>query len=444
METSKQTRRIIVRLLSNLGSRQEVTQYLKRYSDLEELKFAVVKVGGGILSSHLGELCSSLTFLQQVGLTPIVIHGAGPQLNAELQKAGLSSEVRDGFRVTSPEILRVARRVFQRENLRLTDALNNAGTHATSVTGGVFEATMLDEVRYGMVGKVSSVNVEPLRFAVRSHVIPVISPLAETSGGQILNVNADVAANKLVDAVKPFKIVFLTSTGGILDAEGELIPSINLSTDFERMMNEDWLHSGMRVKLQQVNDLLRNLPLDSSVSITRPDLLARELFTHRGSGTLVRLGEKILSCASWDAVDRGRLAELLETSFNKQLAPGYFENTALEAAYISEGYRAAALVTRDHGVAYLDKFAVTEKAQGEGLGGAVWRRMIEQHPAIYWRARNDNPINEFYFRKADGFLRTGEWLVFWSGISDLAFIEKLSEQAVGRPATMVARSDDEN
>ncbi len=443
METTKQTRRVIVRLLSNLGSRKEVTQYLKRYSDLEELKFAVVKVGGGILESHLGELCSSLTFLQQVGLTPIVIHGAGPQLNRALAEAGLSSEVRDGLRVTSPEILQVARRVFQRENLRLADALNNAGTHATSVSGGVFEAQILDEARYGMVGKVSAVNLEPLRSAVRSHVIPVISPLAETPGGQILNVNADVAANKLVDAIKPFKIVFLTSTGGILNANGELIPSINLSTDYERMMSEEWLHSGMRVKLQQVNELLRGLPLDSSVSITRPELLARELFTHRGSGTLVRLGEKILSYPSWDDIDRQRLTDLLETSFGKQLAPDYFESVALDAAYISEGYRAAALVTASAGLAYLDKFAVTEKAQGEGLGGAVWRAMVEQHPAIYWRARPDNPVNDFYFRKADGFLRIGGWLVFWSGIDDLAHIRHLAEQAAASPATMLEKADDE-
>ena len=423
-------------MLSNLGSRQEVTQYLKRYSDLDEMKFAVVKVGGGILEEHLKELCSSLTFLQQVGLTPIVIHGAGPQLNRELAEARIPSEVVDGFRVTSPEILRVARRVFQRENLRLADALNNAGTQATSISGGVFEAEILDEQRYGMVGKVSSVNVEPLRSAVEAHVIPVISPLAETAGGQILNINADVAANKLVEAVQPFKIIFLTSKGGILDANNELISSINLSTDFERLMGENWLHSGMRVKLQQVNDMLRQLPLDSSVSITTPGLLARELFTHRGSGTLVRLGEQILTCRTWNEVDQPRLRALLETSFARELAADYFEHTRLRVAYISEGYRAAALITSGDGFDYLDKYAVTEKAQGEGLGGAVWRAVKDNHPALYWRARPDNPVNHFYFREADGFMKAGGWLVFWYGIAALADIERLVRQASSAPATM--------
>lgn len=441
MEANRQLRRVIVRLLSNLGSQKEVSQYLKRYSDLDELKFAVVKVGGAILQTHLEELCSSLTFLQQVGLTPIVIHGGGPQLNEKLRQQGIESRVVDGFRVTTPEVLRTARRVFQRENLRLTDALNQAGTHATSITGGVFQARLLDEKRYGMVGEVDEVELEPLRSAVHAQVIPVISPLAETPGGQILNINADVAANELVRAVQPFKIIFLTGTGGILDAEGRVIPSINLCTDFERMMEEDWLHSGMRVKLQQIHDMLSDLPLDSSVAITRPGLLAKELFTHRGSGTLVRLGERIRSFRSWDQIDLPKLTKLLETSFRKKLAPGYYSETTLSVSYISESYRAAAVITGDDAPWFMDKFAVTEKAQGEGLGRAVWDCLREEHPALYWRARADNPVNSFYFKQADGFLRRGDWLVFWYGMEDVGRFMPLADRAAGARATLTREDD---
>ena len=436
MDTNKQMRRVIVRLLSNLGSQKEVAQYLKRFSDIDELKFAVVKVGGAILEHHLKELCSSLTFLQQVGLTPIVIHGGGPQLSRELKESNIKSEIVDGFRVTSPEILRAARRVFQRENLRLTDALNNAGTHATSITGGVFEARVLDKRRFGMVGEVSAVDTSLPGSAVRSHVIPVISPLAETPDGQILNINADVAANELVRAIQPFKIIFLTATGGILDAREQVIPSINLSTDFERLMGEDWLHSGMRVKLQQIHDMLTGLPLDSSVSITRPELLAKELFTHRGSGTLVRMGEKILTRHSWDDVDLNKLTDLLETSFGRKLVPGYYNKTPLSVAYISESYRAAALITEGQPLACMDKFAVTEKAQGEGLGRAVWDCVRENHPSLYWRARPDNAVNNFYFRQADGFVRSGEWLVFWYGLDKLDSVADLVARMASAEPTL--------
>lgn len=438
MAEHKQLRRVIVRLLGGMGSPKEVQQYLKRFSDLDGLKFAVVKVGGAIIESQLNDLASSLTFLQQVGLTPIVIHGGGPQLNRALADEGIETIKRDGLRVTTPEVLRLARRVFQAENLRLTGALRSTGSHAASLTGGVFEAALMDRSKYGMVGEVTAVNIEPVRAITQAGHIPVISPLAETPDGQILNINGDVAANALVAAVQPFKIVFLTGTGGILDGNERIIPSINLSTDYDRLMQQDWLHSGMRLKLKQIHTLLGGLPPESSVSITRPGLLARELFTHRGSGTLVRLGENVNAATTWDALDRDRLRDLLETSFGKTLATDYFESTPLHTAYVSDSYRAAAIICHGpDGVARLDKFAVTEAAQGEGIGSALWRRVRAAHPAMYWRARPTNPINQFYFRHADGFVRGEDWLVFWYGVDDLSGLDELVSHTLALPPSMV-------
>ena len=97
-----QTRQTIVRLLSSMGSAKEISQYLKRFSQLDAARFAVVKVGGAVLRDDLEALVSSLAFLQDVGLTPIVIHGAGPQLDAELAAAGIEKQTIDGLRVTSP------------------------------------------------------------------------------------------------------------------------------------------------------------------------------------------------------------------------------------------------------------------------------------------------------------------------------------------------------
>ncbi|MEO1575910.1 MAG: acetylglutamate kinase [Pseudomonadota bacterium] len=444
MAEHKQLRRVIVRLLGGMGSPKEVQQYLKRFSDLDGLKFAVVKVGGAIIESQLNDLASSLTFLQQVGLTPIVIHGGGPQLNRALADEGIETVKRDGLRVTTPNVLRVARRVFQAENLRLTGALRSTGSHAASLTGGVFEASILDEDKYGMVGDVTGVNIEPVRAITQAGHIPVISPLAETPDGQILNINGDVAANALVAAVQPFKIVFLTGTGGILDGQNRIIPSINLSTDYSRLMGEDWLHSGMRLKLEQIHALLSGLPPESSVSITRPGLLARELFTHRGSGTLVRLGENVNAASTWSELDLPRLRDLLQKSFGKALAPDYFETTALHTAYVSDSYRAAAIICRGpDGLARLDKFAVTEAAQGEGIGGALWRRVRAAHPGMYWRARPTNAINQFYFRHADGFVRGADWLVFWYGVDDLSRLDDLVEHTLALPASMVEPQPEE-
>ena len=102
---NKSTRQTIVRLLSSMGSAKEIQQYLKRFSQLDAKRFAVVKVDGAVLRDDLSALTSSLTFLQQVGLTPIVLHGAGPQLDEELAAAGIVKETVNGLRVTSPEAL---------------------------------------------------------------------------------------------------------------------------------------------------------------------------------------------------------------------------------------------------------------------------------------------------------------------------------------------------
>ncbi|MGN6118891.1 MAG: acetylglutamate kinase, partial [Rhodanobacter sp.] len=330
MDTARHnTRKTIVRLLSSMGSAKEIQQYLKRFSEVDAKRFAVVKVGGAVLRDELADLASSLTFLQQVGLTPIVLHGAGPQLDEELAAAGIEKHTIDGLRVTSPKALGIVRRVFQQQNLKLVEALQSMDTRATSVATGVFMADYLDRDTYGLVGKVRSINLAPIEASLRANSIPVIASLGETDEGQILNVNADFAANELVRVLQPYKIVFLTGTGGLLDEHGKVIDSINLSTEFDHLMAQPWINGGMRLKIEQIADLLADLPLTSSVSITRPAELAKELFTHKGSGTLVRRGERVDVHTSWDTLELERLRALIEAGFGRTLVRGYFEQTRL-------------------------------------------------------------------------------------------------------------------
>jgi acetylglutamate kinase len=411
-----QTRQTIVRLLSSMAGAKEIAQYLKRFAQLDAARFALVKVGGAVLRDDLDALVSSLAFLQDVGLTPIVLHGAGPQLDEEMQAAGIEKRTVNGLRVTTPEALAVVRRVFHAQNLRLVEALQAQDTRATSIVSGVFEAEQLDAATYGLVGGVSNVHLASVEAALRAGSIPVIASLGETASGQILNINADYAANELVQALQPYKIVFLTGTGGLLDGDGKVIDSINLSTEYEHLLAQPWLHGGMRLKLEQVKELLDRLPLSSSVSITRPAELAKELFTHTGSGTLVRRGERVLRATSWDDLDLPRLRDLIESAFGRRLLPDYFERTRLLRAYVSEHYRAAVILTEEDGVPYLDKFAVLDEAQGEGLGRAVWHVMRAETPRLFWRSRRGNPVNAFYFAEADGCLKQPRWKVFWYGL----------------------------
>ncbi len=437
MESHKQTRQTIIRLLSSMASAKEISQYVKRFSQLDAKRFAVVKVGGAVLRDDLDALTSSLSFLQEVGLTPIVVHGAGPQLDEEMTAAGISKETVDGLRVTTPEVLAIVRKVFLQQNLALVQALQEADARATSIVSGVFEADYLDRATYGLVGEVKKINLAPIEASLHAGSIPVIASLGETVGGQILNINADFAANELVQVLQPYKIIFLTGTGGLLDADHKVIDSINLSTEYQELMAQPWINGGMRVKIEQIKALLDRLPLTSSVSITKPAELAKELFTHKGSGTLVRRGERVLRFDSWDGVDLVRMRELVESSFGRTLMPDYFERTQPYRIYISENYRTALILTREEGFAYLDKFAVLDDAQGEGLGRAVWHVMREENPQLFWRSRHHNQVNIFYYAESDGCYKQEKWKVFWYGIQDFADIERCVAHCRTRVPTLV-------
>lgn len=437
MESHKQTRQTIIRLLSSMASAKEISQYVKRFSQLDAKRFAVVKVGGAVLRDDLEALTSSLSFLQEVGLTPIVVHGAGPQLDEEMTAAGIVKQTVDGLRVTTPEVLAIVRKVFLQQNLALVEALQESGARATSIVSGVFEAQYKDQQTYGLVGEVKRINQSPIEASLKAGSIPVIASLGETVGGQILNINADFAANELVQVLQPYKIIFLTGTGGLLDDKGAVIDSINLSTEYDELMAQPWINGGMRVKIEQIKDLLDKLPLTSSVSITKPAELAKELFTHRGSGTLVRRGERVLRFDSWQGVDLQRMRELIESSFGRKLVADYFEKTVPYRIYISENYRTALILNREEGFAYLDKFAVLDDAQGEGLGRAVWHVMREENPQLFWRSRHNNQVNIFYYAESDGCYKQEKWKVFWYGIEDFADIERCVAHCRTRVPTLV-------
>ena len=436
-----QTRQTIVRLLSSMAGAKEISQYLKRFSQLDAARFALVKVGGAVLRDDLDALTSSLAFLQDVGLTPIVIHGAGPQLDEALSAAGIHKQIVNGLRVTTPEALAIVRRVFHAQNLKLVEALQAQDTRATSIVSGVFEADYLDRETYGLVGEVKRVDLAPIYASLQAGSIPIIASLGETIGGQILNVNADFAANELVQMLQPYKIVFLTGTGGLLDGDGNVIDSINLSTEYDALMAQPWINGGMRVKIEQIKQLLDALPLSSSVSITRPEELAKELFTHKGSGTLVRRGERVLQATHWHELDTERLRGLIESAFSRRLVHDYFERTALHRAYVSENYRAAVILTEHNGLPYLDKFAVLDDAQGEGLGRAVWQLMRDAQPRLFWRSRHGNLVNAFYDAEADGSVKQERWRAYWYGLGDLdregqETIRNCLEHCRQRPATL--------
>jgi len=412
-------RQIVHELLAQLGSSREARQYLKEFSGTNQARFAVVKVGGGILRDHMDELTSALAFLHRLGLIPVVLHGAGPQLDQALTDAGIETVRRDGLRVTSEAVMAVARPLMYKENLRLVEALEDKGVRARGIQHGVFQCSYLDKENLGLVGEVEKVELGAVESAVRSGAIPVLTCLGESPSGQVLNINADIATRDLVWSLQPHKVIFLSPTGGLLDRQDRIISAVSLTNDYEALMRQPWVHSGMRLKLQQINEMLQQLPDNASVSITSAAHLTRELFTYRGAGTLVRKGEAINVYEAPDAETLAAVKQLVEKSFQRKLRDGWFEQLNEPLVLLSETRRAAAVITKGiDGLPYLEKFIVTSEAQGEGLGAAIWQVVNARYTALYWRSRNTNPITPWYFQQADSSNRSGQWVVFTIGVVD--------------------------
>jgi N-acetyl-gamma-glutamyl-phosphate reductase/acetylglutamate kinase len=113
--------------------------------------------------------------------------------------------------------------------LKIVSALEKLGTRARPITSGVFTADYLDREKYGLVGKITRVDKRPLEASIRAGTLPILTSLAESIEGQILNVNADIAAGELAKELEPLKIVFLNEKGGLFHGiTGEKLDIINL------------------------------------------------------------------------------------------------------------------------------------------------------------------------------------------------------------------------
>jgi acetylglutamate kinase len=229
--------------------------------------------------------------------------------------------------------------------------------------------------------------------------------------------------------------VFLTGTGGLLDAHGDVIPSINLSTEYEQLMAPTGCRAACGSSSSRSTICCASCRCRARCRSPSPEELAKELFTHRGSGTLLRRGEKIRRATKWSQLDLRRLRALIESGFGRRLAKDYFRRTKLHRAFVSEHYRAALLITLEDGVPHLDKFAVAEDAQGEGLGRAAWLEMKAEVRACSG-APPDNAVNEFYFEAADGCIKGERWNVYWYGLEGFEQIERAVAHCRARPATL--------
>ena len=190
-------------------------------------KIVVVKYGGNAMTDMALQtaFAADIVALRHAGIHPVVVHGGGPQISAMLKRLGIAGEFKGGFRVTTPEVLEVARMVlFGQVGRDLVNLINAHGPYAVGLTGE--DAKLLTAVRrsvlvdgvdtdIGLVGDVEHVNTDVIHDLIAAGRIPVISTIAPDADGVVHNINADTAAAAVAEALDAETLLMLTDVEGL-------------------------------------------------------------------------------------------------------------------------------------------------------------------------------------------------------------------------------------
>src|SRR6185312_15263084 len=190
-------------------------------------KIVVVKYGGNAMTDDVlkAAFAADMVFLRNCGIHPVVVHGGGPQISAMLKRLGIEGDFKGGFRVTTPEVLDVARMVlFGQVGRELVNLINAHGPYAVGITGedaqlftAVRRSVTVDGIAtdIGLVGDVATVNTAAVLDLIAAGRIPVVSSIAPDADGVVHNINADTAAAALAEALEAEKLLMLTDVEGL-------------------------------------------------------------------------------------------------------------------------------------------------------------------------------------------------------------------------------------
>jgi acetylglutamate kinase len=259
----------------------------------------VIKYGGSAMEDdHLIErLLRDVVFLESVGINPVLIHGGGKAITQRMREAGHTPRFVNGLRVTDEQAIAIVEEVLdQLIRPRIVATINEFGGRAEGFSGrDVFVAKKVPPqpdgkniVDVGLVGEVVSIRLEQINESIEREVVPVISPIAQSEDGVVLNVNADLGAGALAGAVKASKMIYVSDVLGVMrDVKdpSSLIPT--LKPDGIRQLTEDGIiEGGMIPKVQSAL-----AAIDHGVSKVHlidgriPHALLLEIFTADGIGT---------------------------------------------------------------------------------------------------------------------------------------------------------------
>ncbi|MDT8316660.1 MAG: acetylglutamate kinase [bacterium] len=279
----------------------ESLPYIQRFSG----KTVVIKYGGNAMVEEELKLSFALDIIlmKHIGINPVVVHGGGPQIGEVLKKMGMETKFVDGFRITDDETMSVVEMVLVgKVNKEIVSLINRQGGRAVGLggkDGGLItgKKKMLKKkesqdqppeiIDIGMVGDVESINPEIINNLDIGGFIPVIAPVAAGKKGETYNINADLVAGKIAEALSAEKLVLLTDTEGVKNEKGELLSSLSRK-EVEGMIDSGVIKEGMIPKVQCCLEALDYGVTKTHIIDGRVEhAVLLEIFTDKGIGTQI-------------------------------------------------------------------------------------------------------------------------------------------------------------
>ena len=283
----------------------EALPYIQRFSG----KTLVIKYGGNAMIDETlkNSFARDVVLLKAVGINPVIVHGGGPQIGQLLAKIGKESEFINGMRVTDTETMDIVEMVLGGQvNKSIVNLINNHGGRAVGLTGKDGSLIFAEKMKFaspddlsedspemidlGFVGRVTSIDTSVIDMLIHSDFIPVIAPIGVGQDGQSYNINADLVAGKIAEVLQAEKLILLTNTPGLLDADGNLLTGLN-AKQVNDLIASGVIYGGMLPKIGCALDAVQAGVTSSHIIDGRVQhAVLLEMFTDEGVGTLIRGG----------------------------------------------------------------------------------------------------------------------------------------------------------
>lgn len=270
----------------------EALPYIRAFHD----KIVVIKYGGAAMVDPdlKASFATDVTLLRFIGMRPVIVHGGGPQIGQMLKRVGKESQFVDGLRVTDDETMEIVEMVLGGTvNAEIVELIGRAGGQAVGLTGKDGRFMRVERAHspsgrdLGRVGMPEYIEPDLLLRMTQNGFIPVIAPIASDAHGGTFNVNADVAAGRIAEALVAEKLILLTDVEGVLDRDGELLPKLD-RFEARRAIEAGSIDGGMIPKVECcIRARERGVTSTHIIDGRLPHALLLEIFTDGGVGTQI-------------------------------------------------------------------------------------------------------------------------------------------------------------